>query len=151
MRRWNGAAWEAVGSASFTTPFTNFAGPRWLQIGSEGSIVVAYPSGAMYAKSFTPGHGGIASFSGHLNIGPNPNTGELFWVSLMGLPVTLGSVEVQLHDMAGRRIDAHILRVDKGELNAQFALPPALASGMYLTSIVVDGKRYSAKVLVAKP
>ncbi|MCB0767314.1 MAG: T9SS type A sorting domain-containing protein [Flavobacteriales bacterium] len=151
IRRWNGAYWQSVGSERFTTSFSDFQGDKWFQTDGQGRVVVAYTNGGMYAKSIEYSDQGIVIGNGVLNLGPNPSSGEELWISLGGLPVTIESVAGQLHDMSGRLISAQLLPVAHGELNTRFAIPPGLASGMYIASVYSDGSRWSSRLIVAKP
>lgn len=154
VQRWSGTSWELVGSPRFTSAITSEL-KHWLQVDSEGRVIVAFVSGGAYAKAYPVGYPvvdhAIVSIGDVLNLGPNPNTGEVLWISLGGLSATTESVAAELQDMSGRCISVQSLPVASGELNSRFALPVGLASGMYVASVSVDGSRWSARLVVAKP
>ena len=151
VRRWKGEYWEGLGSQRFTTSFSSFQGPQWLGTDGHGRVVVAYTNGGMYAKSIQYFDQGIALSDGVLNLGPNPSSGEELWISLAGLSITTETVNAELHDLSGRRISTQLLPVAHGHLNTRFALPPGLASGMYVASVYAEGSRWSTRLIIAKP
>lgn len=151
IRRWNGAYWHSVGSERFTTSFSDLQGDKWFQTDGQGRVVVAYTNGGMYAKSIVYSDRDIVIGTGVLNIGPNPSSGDELWISLGGLPGSMENVQAELLDMSGRQISAQLLPVANGELNSRLALPPVLASGMYVVSVTGEGSRWSTKLIVAKP
>lgn len=151
VKRRVGGSWQTLGSEGFATSFSDFNGPHWLATDRQGGVVVAYTNGGMFAKSIQYSTATVVPATGILTIGPNPNPGDELWMSLDGLPTETASLDAQLHDMSGRLILAKVLPVANGILKAALQLPPALPSGLYVTSISSTGSRWIAKVIVAKP
>lgn len=151
VRYLDGSTWKVIGSEQFTTSFSDFVGPRWLQAGANHKVVVAYTNGGMYAKAIEYTEQNIIALDDVLGIWPNPAIGDDVQITLGGLAATTQSVQAELHDVSGRILSVQILPVQGGQLNTSMSLPHGLAEGMYLASVSEGGSRWSARLVVARP
>ena len=83
-----------------------------------------------------------------VNIWPNPNAGDRFFLDMEGLDTKDEMVTVEVHDLTGKRMLATELATSEGRLNTVIALDGALAKGMYLVSITTDDQRFTERLLV---
>lgn len=72
-------------------------------------------------------------------IHPNPNRGDLLYLTISELPGTELTVNVDIHDLYGKRVVARTLSTQGGMLNTVIGLDGQLAAGMYMVRISIDG------------
>ncbi len=87
---------------------------------------------------------------GGLNIWPNPNTGEQFWLNIDAIEVGVLTVAVDIMDLTGKRVIAREIPVTDRNLNTVIDLNGDLATGMYMVNITAGDKRWTERLVIAK-
>lgn len=82
-------------------------------------------------------------------VSPNPTTGR-FAIHLQVEEQLNAKAEIQLQDIAGRLIFSQTGSMYAGMLNQSLNIPASAASGVYLVRVVMDGKIYDAKLILAR-
>ena len=87
---------------------------------------------------------------GGLNLWPNPNGGDQFWVTMEGIAEDVLTVAVDIHDLSGKRVMAREIPVnDRGMLNTVIDLNGNLANGAYLVSVIAGEQRFTQRLVIA--
>jgi len=82
-------------------------------------------------------------------VAPNPTMGR-FNVRLQVDEQLNTMAQIQLQDVAGKIIFTQKASMNAGRLNQTFNMPASAASGVYLVRVIIDGKAYDAKLILAR-
>ncbi|MCB0787620.1 MAG: T9SS type A sorting domain-containing protein, partial [Flavobacteriales bacterium] len=117
-----GASYDVFVQASFDN------GANWCPYGAACQVdIVNPPSASMRTLTEDP--------DAVLHLWPNPNRGDQLYLTLSELPAEELTVNVDIHDLYGKRVVTHTLLAQGGLLNAVLPLDGRLAAGMYLVNI----------------
>ncbi len=84
-----------------------------------------------------------------LKVYPNPTKGR-FTTNLHVEGQLNAMAQIQLQDIAGKIIYTQQAKMNAGMLNQSVNIPAPAASGVYLVSVIIDGKTYHAKLIFEK-
>ena len=88
---------------------------------------------------------------GGINLWPNPNQGDQFWLNLQGIAADVLTVAVDIHDLTGKRVLAREIPVNDGQdINTVIDLNGDLANGVYMVSIIAGEQRYTERLVITK-
>jgi hypothetical protein len=87
---------------------------------------------------------------GTLGIFPNPNTGDEVRVDVTGLADGYQDVSIVLYDIYGKQISVDSFGQDGPEMSYLLRFKNALATGLYLVQVNVDGKSFAIEKLIVK-
>ncbi|MBX2978018.1 MAG: proprotein convertase P-domain-containing protein [Flavobacteriales bacterium] len=90
------------------------------------------------------------SADGVLAMWPNPNTGDLLWISLSEVAQDVESIAVDIHDLVGQRIMTRMLPVQSHNVNTPLELPGNLATGVYTVTIVAGTTRHTQRLVIQR-
>ena len=83
-----------------------------------------------------------------LALWPNPNQGDQVYLTINELPAGELIVNVDIHDLFGKRVAAHTLMAQGGMLNTVIALDGRLAAGMYLVDISAGNRHFTERLVI---
>lgn len=86
--------------------------------------------------------------TGELTMYPNPNRGDQLFVSLSQVEEGVNTVNVDIFDMAGKRVMARTIAAQDGSLKTNIELNGDLAGGMYMVNITAGDKTYTERLVI---
>jgi hypothetical protein len=79
---------------------------------------------------------------------PNPNQGDQLFLSVNNVEEGVNTVNVDIFDMAGKRVMARTIAVQDGFVNSVLDLEYELANGIYLVNITAGSKAYTERLII---
>ena len=79
---------------------------------------------------------------------PNPNRGDQLYLTISELPDEELTVNVDIHDLYGKRVAARTVMAQGGMLNTVIALDGQLAAGMYLVTIHAGDRILTERLVI---
>ena len=128
-----GASYNVFVQASFD------GGANWCPFGDPCQVDIVSPPAASRL--------GTDDLS-HVNLWPNPNRGDQFQLTINELPEEALTVNVDIHDLFGKRVAARTYPAQGGMLNTVVDLDGQLAAGMYVVSITAGDKLFTERLVI---
>jgi hypothetical protein len=79
---------------------------------------------------------------------PNPNRGDQLFLSVSNVEEGVNTVNVDIFDMAGKRVMARTIAVQDGFVNTNMELNGELAGGLYVVNITAGTKAYTERLVI---
>ena len=79
---------------------------------------------------------------------PNPNRGDQLFLSVSNVEEGVNTVNVDIYDMAGKRVMARTIAVQDGFVNTNMELNGDLAGGLYVVNITAGSKAYTERLVI---
>jgi hypothetical protein len=89
-----------------------------------------------------------SSAAGELKMFPNPNRGDLLSFSLSAIEEGVNTVNMDIHDLSGKRVSARTLAVAGNSVNTTIDLAGELAAGMYLVNITAGTRTWTERLVI---
>ncbi|MCB0816181.1 MAG: T9SS type A sorting domain-containing protein [Flavobacteriales bacterium] len=128
-----GASYNVFVQASFD------GGANWCPYGDPCQVDIVSPPPASRLG---------ADDQGSVTLWPNPNRGDQFQLTINELPEEALTVNVDIHDLFGKRVAARTYPAQGGMLNTVVDLDGQLATGMYLVSITAGDKLFTERLVI---
>ena len=128
-----GASYNVFVQASFD------GGANWCPYGDPCQVDIVSPPAASRL--------GTDDLS-NVNLWPNPNRGDQFQLTINDLPEEALTVNVDIHDLFGKRVAARTYPAQGGMLNTVVDLDGQLAAGMYVVSITAGDKLFTERLVI---
>ena len=123
-------------------------GASWCGLGGDpwGDVCLLTITSSAQARSQNIAMTG----DGAMNLWPNPNRGDQFWISMEGFAADGQAVAVDIFDLTGKRVMAREFPVnDRGMINTVIDLNGDLANGAYLVSVIAGEQRFTTRLVIA--
>ncbi|MCB9179898.1 MAG: proprotein convertase P-domain-containing protein [Flavobacteriales bacterium] len=128
-----GASYNVFVQASFD------GGANWCPYGDPCQVDIVSPPAASRLG---------ADDLSNVNLWPNPNRGDQFQLTINELPEEALTVNVDIHDLFGKRVAARTYPAQGGMLNTVVDLDGQLAAGMYVVSITAGDKLFTERLVI---
>ena len=79
---------------------------------------------------------------------PNPNRGDQLFLNIGGVSNDVGTVDVDIFDMTGKRVVARTLAVQDGFVNTNVELGNHLSGGLYIVNVTAGTKTYTERLVI---
>jgi len=94
------------------------------------------------------GGSSLATQGAEFTMYPNPNRGDQLFVSLSSVEEGVNTVNVDIYDLAGKRVAARTIAVQDGFVKTNLDLNGDLAGGMYMVNITAGDKTYTERLVI---
>ena len=85
-----------------------------------------------------------------LNMFPNPNHGDQFFISLNGLSANVKSISVDMYDLTGKPVSKRTIAVQDGFVNNSMDLDNDLSSGIYMVHFTAGEQNWTERFVIQK-
>jgi hypothetical protein len=119
------------------------AGDPW---GDVCLLTIGTPPAQGGGQSLVLSEQGAAS----IHMWPNPNRGDLLWLSIQELPAEVATIAVDIFDLRGQRVMAEVIAMQGGSFSDVLELNGSLANGMYVVTILAGEERITERLVIAR-
>ncbi|MBL7945237.1 MAG: T9SS type A sorting domain-containing protein [Flavobacteriales bacterium] len=81
---------------------------------------------------------------------PNPNRGDQLFLSVSNVEEGVSTVNLDIFDMAGKRVMARTIAVQDGFINSALELNNELSNGMYLVNMTAGKRAYTQRLMIQR-